>query len=221
MSRLMVGITASATFVIGGALGYLLARKHLSTKFDKALVEEIEATKNYYTVLVKGEGYETPADAVRTLGVEVPPPKPEEKIRVITAATALSGYQGKPINGEPDGQIVNIFKRQADGEVPESERRNRTEEAPYIISHSEFHGNDLEYQQSTITYYAGDAVLADEQDEPIEDVDATVGLNNLTRFGEFSDGQYCVYVRNDARGIDYQILGSDGKYAVEVAGFTE
>ena len=75
-------------------------------------------------------------------------------------------------------------------------------EKPYVIKPEEF-GEILEYESISLTYYA-DGVLADEYDEVIDDVDEIVGEESLTTFGQYEDS--AVFVRNDARKTDYEIL---------------
>ena len=54
---------------------------------------------------------------------------------------------------------------------------------PYVISPEEF-GEFEDYERISLSYYA-DQVLADEDDEKVDDVDNVVGLESLTHFGEF------------------------------------
>ena len=75
-------------------------------------------------------------------------------------------------------------------------------EKPYVIKPEEF-GEILEYESISLTYYA-DGVLADEYDDVIDDVDEIVGEESLTTFGQYEDS--AVFVRNDARKTDYEIL---------------
>ena len=60
------------------------------------------------------------------------------------------------------------------------------------------------------TRYA-DGVLADENDEVIEDVEDAVGIDSLNHFGEYEDDS--VFVRNDARKCDYEILLDQRAYS--------
>ena len=57
-------------------------------------------------------------------------------------------------------------------------------------------------------------MLTDENDEIIEDVEETVGFESLNHFGEYEDDS--VFVRNDARKCDYEILLDQRTYS-EVA----
>ena len=83
-------------------------------------------------------------------------------------------------------------------------------EKPYVISPDEY-GEMDDYDLYSYTYYA-DKVLADENNEPIEDVDQRIGLESLNHFGEYGDDS--VYVRNDELEADYEILLDNEKYEV-------
>lgn len=74
--------------------------------------------------------------------------------------------------------------------------------APYVISPEEF-GEKSGYDQVSLTYYA-DLVLADENDEVVENADEIVGMAALDSFGQYEDDS--VFVRNDALSCDYEIL---------------
>lgn len=72
----------------------------------------------------------------------------------------------------------------------------------YVISPKEF-GEIDDYERITLTYYS-DKVLTDEDDEIIDDIDDTVGEDFADHFGEYEEDS--VYVRNDVRNCDYEIL---------------
>ena len=84
----------------------------------------------------------------------------------------------------------------------------RDQIGPYVITPEEF--DEEGYETISLTYYA-DGVLTDEQDFPIEDVEDTVGNDALNSFGEYEDDS--VYVRDDDKGIDYEILLDVRKYS--------
>lgn len=79
---------------------------------------------------------------------------------------------------------------------------------PYVISPDEF-GQDESYETISLTYYA-DGVLADDDDEMVEDVENLVGFDSLNHFGEYEDDS--VFVRNDRLKCDYEILLDHRKY---------
>ena len=80
---------------------------------------------------------------------------------------------------------------------------------PYVISPDEF-GEFEDYERISLSYYA-DQILADEDDEKVEDVDNVVGLESLIHFGEFEDDS--VFVRNDRLKCDYEILLDQRTYS--------
>lgn len=80
---------------------------------------------------------------------------------------------------------------------------------PYIITPDEFAEN-YEYDTIDITYFS-DGVLADENDEPLEDIDNTIGKDAIKHFGEYE--QDTVYVRNERLKCDYEIIRDERKYS--------
>ena len=74
--------------------------------------------------------------------------------------------------------------------------------APYVIPPEEFNTMD-DYECESLTYYT-DGVLADDNDDIIEDVDNIVGKDFASHFGEFEDDS--VFVRNERLRTDYEIL---------------
>lgn len=80
---------------------------------------------------------------------------------------------------------------------------------PYVISPEEF-GQFDDYETISLTYYA-DSVLADDNDELVNDVDNIVGFDSLNHFGEYEEDS--VFVRNDRLKCDYEILLDKRKYA--------
>jgi hypothetical protein len=73
---------------------------------------------------------------------------------------------------------------------------------PYVITPEEFSEYD-DYDNISLTYYA-DGVLTYENNEIIEDIEETVGEDSLNHFGEYEEDS--VYVRNDGKKTDYEIL---------------
>jgi hypothetical protein len=99
-----------------------------------------------------------------------------------------------------------------------AEVRERTNERPYIIHQDEFSQKEEGYGQVTLTYYAVDAVLTDEDEQPIDDQDEVVGLDNLSNFGHGADDYHVVYVRNDRLQLDYEVCLVAASYEETVQG---
>lgn len=79
----------------------------------------------------------------------------------------------------------------------------------YVITPEEF-GEFDEYEKISLTYY-DDQILADENADIVEDIEETVGIESLTHFGEYEDDS--VFVRNDIRKCDYEILLDHRNYS--------
>ena len=80
----------------------------------------------------------------------------------------------------------------------------------HVIAPEEF--GDLEdegYAKVSLTYYV-DELLADFYDNIVDDVEHTVGKDFASHFGEYEDDS--VFVRNDNKKIDYEILSDPRTY---------
>lgn len=226
----IVGAVSVVTASAGGAAGYLIAKKQLEKKYSELAEAEIEEAKKYFKVLYKVGDYETVEGTVKALG----------RTSEVVATEALKSYGGHVLKPAEEAVrnkveqirkveeatvnevIHNVFgstrKVSEEAEAFAEEVRNRTEEAPYVISDEEYFQNDTDYQQVSLTYYAGDDVLTDDRDDIIEDPDELVGGNNLVRFGDWSNDPNIVYVRSDVKEMEFEITRSQGKYSEEVAG---
>lgn len=205
---------------VGAAGGWFTAKKILTKHMDEVIEASVEAE----TELVRLH-----------YSARNKPPLAEVAQRRIPGAT-LTGLEGEPNDEGPSVEVLervikglkygkstselarNVFQR---GPVIDEGETVPNPEIPYVISADEYFEGEKEYTQLTLTYFAGDDVLADEGEMPLVEVDATVGNANLDRFGDRSKDPNVVYIRNDRLEIDYEVCKSTGKYAEEVAGFVE
>lgn len=81
---------------------------------------------------------------------------------------------------------------------------------PFVISQQTFAYDDEEdgahYDKITLTWYPGDRVLLDDQDELVEDVAGTVGWKNLSQFGAESNDPDVVFIRNRRMKCDFEVV---------------
>jgi hypothetical protein len=227
--KVAAGIVIVTTSVAVGFTTWKLAKRHFTKKYEEELERELESARKFFGRLNKVDedgAVLTPEDLVKEKGLE------EE------AATALKDYQEGPTQYDkvtPASEVVEA----AEAAVPttsnvflngkpldpaafdlEEELKHRSIEAPYVITRDEFFGNESGYVQLAITYFAGDDTLVDQQDQPMEEVESTVGIDNLARFGHGSGDKNVVYIRNDRTEAEYEISYSPGEFAVE-AGFIQ
>lgn len=92
----------------------------------------------------------------------------------------------------------------------EEKKEEPMPDTPYVISPDEFGATD-NYTQISLVYYDGDEVLADEEDEIVEDIAGTVGENFAEHFGEYEDDS--VFIRNDRLRCDYEICKDNRSFA--------
>lgn len=92
-------------------------------------------------------------------------------------------------------KIVNEYKPVQDT----SDKKN----SPYVISPMEY-GDFEDYQTISLTY-TSDGVLLDDEYDPVEDIDETVGKDYEKFFGSYPDDPDTVYIRNDALCSDFEI----------------
>lgn len=214
LQLIVLGAVAGAA---GAVIAHVVTKKQLQTKYEKIAAKEIAEAKAFYTVLHKKDDMSTPKKVADKLM-----PKPELR----EAADALLTYQGKNdiepkeiVTEVVEDTVTNVFAESSvdDNFDYEEELKNRSPSRPYIISEEEFLQGEAGFNQSSITYYAGDGALADEEDTEIPFIDPVIGEDNL-RFGHGSSDARTVYIRNEMLSCDYEVLKSDGKYAHEVLG---
>lgn len=190
-----------ATFVLGGALGAGISWFLTKSYYDKHMQSEIDSVKEAYgrrftKVEVRDEMPKEPN--VMQFKNEEPAEDPIRR-EVDTHKTDYVQYfttldkasYGRTINFDPDSDVV-----------------------AYIIDDREFGEKEDEgYHTMSLVYYLDD-VLADYQDdEIIDNVSETVGLDWKRAFDK---GEDIVYVRNDRRMCDYEILRSEKSYKDDI-----
>lgn len=189
--------------VLGGAAGYLVAKKLLDAKFEAELHLQIQDVKDYYRIIRKEGEYASP-ETVPTVETEV------------TYDDVLEGLEYIETTPEEVTETEDVVEDEEEEEVVV---RNPNE--PYVISVKEFMEDRLEYDKVTLSYFEDDDVLCDEREEVIPNVDATVGSDALTKFGVLSEDSKIVYVRNERTKTDFEVLRDSGSYSEIVLGFKE
>ena len=178
-------------FVLGAAVGSVVTWQYTKKKYEQIAQEEIDSVKEIFSRRESAADVEITAPKPQTAKIG----KPEEKPDITEYAARL----------ERDGytNYSNV------GAEQKKEEQETMEIKPYVISPEEF-GEFEDYERISLSYYA-DQVLADEDDEKVDDVDNVVGLESLTHFGEFEDDS--VFVRNDRLKCDYEILLDQRTYS--------
>lgn len=189
-------------FASGAAIGSAVTWKLVKTKYELLAQEEINSMKEVYSTKSEGQGEDISEKDEEDPELRAKAEEAKEKPSVSEYAARLQKH----------GYVNYSDPASIDNDVEEEESEQEEEDMvdvdkPYVIAPEES-GNG--YNIVSLTYYA-DKVLADENDELIEDVEELVGFESLTHFGEYEDDS--VYVRNDRLGIDYEILLDQRTYA--------
>lgn len=224
----------------GAAIAYFIAKRKLKAHYEEVAEAEIALARKRYSdraAIVLDEKPETPGELVRNV-VQAEREGAVAQLKTVIehhnyaqpsadevdqANRRLEGVTGQEVEVEPEvaevpAESVSIFTDPADPWDYDDEMAKRTEEAPYIIHRDEYNGNETEYNQTTLTFYDEDGVLTDERDVPIDDIDGTVGEDNMDRFGYGSLDQNIVYIRNDRLELDAEVIRANGSYSKLVLG---
>ena len=203
-------IVTSATSAMAG---YYVADRRLRLKYEQVAEDEIDQMREHFRarMVVKDTKPDLSdlSKRVQDLQYAKIPPAP-------------------PAPGEPNVPPTtyhNVFETVKQG-VPVAEPswdwdaeqalREKYPDVPFAIHYDERHEED--WEEVSVTYYAGDDVLCDGKDKVIDDPDLVVGIPNLERFGEGSNDPTIVYVRNRKLKVDLEVAKSDKTYAEEVHG---
>jgi len=226
-TKVLIACGSVLGLAVGGVAGYLLAKKRLEAKYAELAKTEIDEARNYYKILYKGDELSTPEGALQT---RVPGETLSDADRADTKVHEGPGVDvlEKVVKGLRYGDStmtrnVNVFEER-DKEWPNDwaeEDSKRTPDVPYILDLDEYMQGERNYTQISLTYYAKDDILADDEDDPIQDVEATVGNDNLDKFGHRSGDPRVVYIRNERLEADFEICKHSGSYAEIVHGIHE
>lgn len=182
---------AFLAFIAGAGIGSVCTWQLLKRKYELIAQEEIDSVKAAYATKEIGKSF---VEGFRD-GLKVAEDRTQKD------------------EGDVDfKKYASIIQKEGYTDYSRSVEEKKGEafvEKPYVISPDEF-GEFEEYEKISLTYYA-DEVLADENDEEVDDVDEIVGEESLNHFGEYEDDS--VFVRNDRLKCDYEILLDQRNYS--------
>lgn len=226
---LLIVTAASLTSCgVGVVVGYKIAERNLVLRFEERLQKEIEASTAYYEhVKTSTKQFSTPEEAAAALikpgtvlaekpSLSIPTATPEERVAY---HKIVGNYVGEDDPEDPDNAVAReIMFPPVPDKMP---AMNVHTSVPHVIDQETFIENVSEWPQSTLMWYIEDSVLADETDKVIEDINETVGTDNLLRFGEGSSDENIVHVRNPRLNLEFEIVRQEGSYREQVLGIEE
>lgn len=118
---------------------------------------------------------------------------------------------------EEDAEEMNdadLNKHLAEREHPTDDEKEKTP-VIYEITRDEYDESD--FVGLTYTYFNEDDILLDEGDDVVDKPEELVG----DMLSQFDARQEVMYVRNNALGIDFEIIRRFSSYAEDILGVTE
>lgn len=176
-------------FAAGTAIGSIVTWQLVKRKYEQIAQEEIDSVKEVFSKRMN------PCTKTGSVSKIDGPEEDDSSNEVYKDIIKESGYT----SNEDEDEVI---------ETDLTEEVNNHAEKPYVIPPDEF-GEYYGYDIVSLTLYA-DMILADENNEIIEDVEDSVGFESLGHFGEYEDD--AVHVRNERYGCDYEILRDLRKY---------
>lgn len=90
---------------------------------------------------------------------------------------------------------------------------------PYIITVDQFM-TETKYDDNKVSllYFQGDDQMVDEREQLVQDVDNLIGNKNLQHFGLGSRDRNALYIRNDKRKQDFEIIRDTRTYMEVIHG---
>jgi hypothetical protein len=215
-----VGLIA---FSGGTGFGYFIGRKkensesvHISDGYDSSedsnqlsLFDEQSGDSNH-----EGNSFKVPNINIERPWVRETLDVEDEQMNT-TDTWGLDNPEEVVVEPENTAVYVNVFKSNDDQWDYEAELAVRNENAPYVIHRDEFVLEEMGYEQTTVTYYAGDDIMTDVNDVPIYN---HASMIHPLKFGHGSGDQNVVYIRNESLELEWEVLLHNGRYAVEVLG---
>lgn len=215
-------------FCGGLGVGFMLGKRRKETLMIDESNEQLSIDFNVYDAVKIDE---LPAVEKRTRPPKVVIPAEVAGIpEKITTVTKLSDLRTSMLSEDEVEEVEEAEEDEAEEDelniiVPETtedvewnyeeEIASRDPGVPYVIHQEEFFADEMGLAQMTLTYYAIDDIMADEDEKPVYNHRTVVGE---LKFGHGSGDADTFYVRNEKRHAEYEIIRLNALYSVEVLG---
>ena len=145
---------------------------------------------------------------------ETPTASPDSESHLVEVVGA-NGVAFKILEVDLEDMPMEEFEQLTRGPSPDREE-------PFLISRREMEETEFSFIKSTLTYYEGDGIMADDDNEVLEYVENHIGLTLLRALPYMRDLEEpnTVFVRNERLRADYEILVAHEAYSELILGFT-
>lgn len=207
MNKTVIGIIS---FAAGAAIGSVATWMLVKNKYEQIAQEEIEEAREVYMNAIR-KTEEVDDEHEESAPVNEAPKVAE--LKSYNDVVKESGYIN--YGNITEAEVEEMVKEKTKEIVEEcndilKKTEDKVNNKPYVIHPDEF-GDEYNvvtlvcYNDKVVTTYDTGEVLTDEE------VDKLVGLDSLTRFGEYEEDS--VFVRNDSIKVDYEILRDEENYS--------
>ena len=172
-------------FVLGVCCGAVGSWLYLRKKYEARAEEEIESVRELYKEMGKKEK------------------KPDEKKTTRSADVKEDTGLFRNDRRESFQSFSEVLSKEGYAAASRNYRKLAESDCPYVIRPDQF-GEFSDYERIELNMFS-DGTLTDDMGEPIEDdIGDMIGEDYMDHFGEYEDD--AVYIRNDERKTDYEIL---------------
>ena len=198
-------------FFGGVAAGSVATYLYMKDKTEERIAEEVDDVRRTYAKI----SVETAANDDETPQMRAAR-NAKRKADMITSSNIIEKQMynlfTKPLKDIDDDSEEDAEEEDAYAELVNTQAPNEgLADAPYTISQFEFINGEPYYDKTTLNYYDDDILEEELTEGIIEDIDAVVGRESLTKFGEFEDD--VVFVRNEKLCTDYEIIHQHRNFA--------
>lgn len=208
MNKTVIGIIS---FAAGAAIGSVATLMSIKNKYEQIAKEEIEEVREVYMNAIRK------TKDVDDEHEESAPVNEAPKVAELKSYKDVMDESGYINYGNiTEAEVEEMVKEKTKEIVEEcNDILKKTEDKvnknkPYVINPDDF-GDD--YNTITLVYYKDNVVTTYDTGEVLTDkeIEDLIGEESLSHFGEYEEDS--VFVRNDARKIDYEILRSEETYS--------
>jgi hypothetical protein len=216
----MSNVKGILIFISGITVGVISSMYVLKRKYEDQLQEELESIREVYVKNSLRRAGKNIYNEEKVVNGNAPVLAKQDENDINYFSESLDDtvpiYEGdKIVDSYKQEKITNLYKKPSLAELQypmDSEEEGtvivhqappygRTD--PYLIDDVQFM-EDCEHHEKITLCWHSDNILADENEEVIEDPAEAVGLDNLKEFDDCETD--CIYVRNCNTGIDYEII---------------
>lgn len=216
-------ISGVVSLGVGLAVGYLLGRRRVAEPYevpeDVIDVSKIRASRNQFSIVdddcrdaeTYGDGTAVEDDGPKITEEQKRAMMPVDENITITIAEHVEEEEPK------DPIRRTIFAQDSSDWNMAQELASRYKGQPYVLHHDEFYeeNEEFDYPQVTYTWYEGDMIMVDQEDEIVPNWEEIVGP---LKFGHGAKDPNVFHIRNEKRRIEIEVLRSMDYYARAVVG---